>query len=190
MQPTDTPPPPRPHRRKFSDGLLDNALILDSLDIRPGQVIVDAGCGNGYMARLFADRVGPTGRVIALDIAEEFLGPLRAEARPVHLEVVKSDITWPTGLEESSVDVVYISTVVHVFSKERFRGFVTEAGRILKPGGLLGVLEMEKKPTSFGPPLSQRYSPPELRRAIPLTPVKTVSAAEYFYLQIFRNEVG
>lgn len=50
------------HQGKSSESLLDKAQILASLSITPGQVILDAGCGNGYMAKEFAEipiGVGP-----------------------------------------------------------------------------------------------------------------------------------
>ncbi|MEZ4549422.1 MAG: hypothetical protein R2874_02815 [Desulfobacterales bacterium] len=52
---------------KFTQGLLDNKRILDALAIHPGQLILDAGCGTGYMAKLFAAKTGLSGKVWAMD---------------------------------------------------------------------------------------------------------------------------
>jgi ubiquinone/menaquinone biosynthesis C-methylase UbiE len=41
-------------KRKFSEGLLDTRKIIDTLEIGLGQIILDAGCGNGYMAKKFS----------------------------------------------------------------------------------------------------------------------------------------
>ena len=72
---------PRPHVRKFSEDLLDNRLILETLGVRPGWAVLDAGCGNGYMSKVFARAVGPEGRVYALDKDRQFIRDLDAEAR-------------------------------------------------------------------------------------------------------------
>jgi tRNA A58 N-methylase Trm61 len=55
------------HRKKFTEGLLDHELILKALNIRPGQTILDAGCGNGYMSKLFSNEVTQCGIVYALE---------------------------------------------------------------------------------------------------------------------------
>ncbi|WP_394708059.1 hypothetical protein [uncultured Desulfosarcina sp.] len=48
--------------RKFTEGLLDIDLIINALEIKPGQTIIDAGCGNGYMTKIFSQTVSTTGR--------------------------------------------------------------------------------------------------------------------------------
>jgi hypothetical protein len=67
------------------------------------------------------------------------------------------------------------------------QGFLQEVKRLLKPGAMLAIVEIEKKKTPFGPPLELRYSPEELRETVPLVPVNTVKAGEHFYMQIFRK---
>ena len=42
------------HRGKSSESFLDKGVILRSLKITPGEMILDAGCGDGYMAKEFA----------------------------------------------------------------------------------------------------------------------------------------
>ena len=46
----------------------DCRLLLDALDVRPGQTICDMGCGNGFYTLELARRVGPEGLVYAVDI--------------------------------------------------------------------------------------------------------------------------
>jgi len=57
----------------------DCRLMLDALDVRPGQTICDMGCGNGFYTLELARRVGPKGLVYAVDIQPEMLRML-AEA--------------------------------------------------------------------------------------------------------------
>jgi len=54
------------HKGKSSESLLDVNTILQSLKIEPGQTILDAGCGNGYMAKAFARLLDGTGRRLCL----------------------------------------------------------------------------------------------------------------------------
>jgi ubiquinone/menaquinone biosynthesis C-methylase UbiE len=175
------------HRGKFTEDLLDNERILKALNIRAGQIIVDAGCGNGYMSKLFSKRVGPSGRVYALDPDTHSIKVLRDETQGTNIETIEGDITKPTLVKKSSVDLIYISAVIHAFSKDQMQGFLQEVKRLLKPGAMLAIVEIEKKKTPFGPPLELRYSPEELRETVPLVPVNTVKAGEHFYMQIFRK---
>jgi ubiquinone/menaquinone biosynthesis C-methylase UbiE len=57
--------------KKFSEGLLDDEIILKNLKITLGQTILDAGCGNGYMAKKFSVLVGNAGKIYALDPDKE-----------------------------------------------------------------------------------------------------------------------
>ncbi len=176
-----------PGRKKFTEGLLYKERILDALNIRAGQTVVDAGCGTGYMAEAFSGRVGESGTVYALDIDRSFVRDLKDRTGAANLRVLAADITRTTLIAASSIDLIYISMVVFIFSRSRLEGFIREAERLLKPNGILAVVEIEKKPTPFGPHLSARYSPEDLQKAIPLPPVATVPAGEHFYMQLFRN---
>jgi ubiquinone/menaquinone biosynthesis C-methylase UbiE len=175
------------HRGKSTESHVDKESILEALNLRPGQTVLDAGCGSGYMSRAFSERVTPAGKVFALDPDPESIEALRKETRGSNIDAMVGDITKPTPLEASSVDLVYISTVLHGFSREQMQGFLKEARRLLKPDAVLAVVEFDKKETPFGPPVSIRLSPEDLKQIVPLAPGNTIRAGEHFYLQRFRN---
>ncbi|HOO77979.1 MAG TPA: class I SAM-dependent methyltransferase [bacterium] len=174
------------HRGKSSESVLDKEKILDALPLGPGQTVLDAGCGNGYMAKEFLRRVGPAGRVYALDPDEAAIDRLRRETESDGLIALAADITAPTGLPGGAFDLVYLCTVVHGFSPEQFAGFAAEIDRLLAPGGFLAVVEIVKRESPFGPPLARRLSPEELQARLALAPEPVVELGKYFYLQIFR----
>jgi len=176
------------HRRRFTEGLLNNEVILKGLNIKAGQTILDAGCGNGYMSKLFSNEVSQSGKVYALDPDKHFIEILKNETQKTNIKAVEADVTRPTKLKQSSVDLIYISTVIHGFSKTQLQGFLREADRLLKPYGTLAIVEIEKKETPFGPPMELRFSPTELKEIVPLAPVNTIQAGEHFYMQIFHKK--
>jgi len=178
----------RSHRGQTTEGLLDIKLILKALNILPGQTILDAGCGNGYMSKLFSNEVTQSGKVYALDPDRQIIDVLKDEIKGTNIEAIEGDITGQTPLKESSIDHIFLSTVIHAFSQQQIRGFLNEAKRILKPDALLEIVEIEKKETPFGPPLELRFSPEELKEIVPLAAVKTARVGEHFYMQIFRNK--
>ena len=176
------------HRGKSSEGFLNKEIILKELNIIPGQTILDAGCGNGYMSKEFSRLVGQTGKVYALDPDKNAIEALKAETEFINIVPILGDITKPTEIAELSVDLIYLSTVLHGFSKGQIDGFLTEIQRLLKPLGILSIVEIKKEPTPFGPPLNIRFSPQELQELITLFPKKTVEVGQFFYMQIFEKQ--
>jgi ubiquinone/menaquinone biosynthesis C-methylase UbiE len=175
------------HRGKSSEGFLDKNIILRELNIFPGMIILDAGCGNGYMSKEFSKALNNTGKVYALDPDRETIEALRRETRGTNIEAMQGDITKTTPLDTSSIDLIYLSTVIHIFSEDQIQTFQKEARRLLKPHGTLAVVEIQKQSTPFGPPLNMRFSPEELKEAITLPPLTTVKVGQYFYMQLFEN---
>jgi ubiquinone/menaquinone biosynthesis C-methylase UbiE len=182
----------RSHRQnkmgKFTEGLLNEEAILGNLNISAGQRILDAGCGNGYMAKKFSKRVGDAGRIYALDTDRIAISNLLKETENTNIEPFVGDITKSTVLRTASIDLVYLSTVFHIFSKIQIEGFVKEVSRILKPHARLAVVNIKKIDAPFGPPLDMRSSPEELRQKVPLDPLILVDVSNYFYMQVFENK--
>jgi SAM-dependent methyltransferase len=54
--------------------------IIDATETSPGQRVLDVGCGNGGLALAIAERVGPEGEVVGLDLSAPMLGAARSRA--------------------------------------------------------------------------------------------------------------
>lgn len=175
------------HRGKSSESFLDKNEILANLTIIPGQIVLDAGCGNGYMAREFAKLTGKTGKVYALDPDTTSIEILKTQTEGTIIEPFVGDITKETRLAMSTIDLIYLSTVIHGFSQTQIEGFLKEAKRLLKPNGRLAIVEIKKEDTPFGPPLDMKFSPEELKRIIGLTPIGLIDIGQFFYMQIFKK---
>ena len=129
-----------------------------------------------------------TGRVYALDPDSDAIETLRKETRGSNIETIEADITKETPIEESSIDLIYLSTVFHGFSEDQIANFQKEVSRLLKPNAQLAIVEIKKENTPFGPPLDIRFSPEELKQTINLPPKSLVEVGQYFYMQIFDNK--
>ncbi|MEA2804688.1 MAG: hypothetical protein QOG78_423 [Rhodospirillaceae bacterium] len=75
--------------------------VFPALPVRPGDHVLDVGCGFGDTAIRLADRVGPTGQVVGVDCCDAFLDQARAETRSrglTNLSFVRADaeIALPT----------------------------------------------------------------------------------------------
>ena len=176
------------NKRKFSEGLLDEDTIFKILKINIGQTILDAGCGNGYMAKKFSKLTGKNGKIYALDPDKSMISILQKEVEGSNIIAFTGDITTQTVIKDDSVDLAYLSTVFHIFTKDQTAGFNKEINRILKTNSQLAIINVNKEITSFGPPVEMKSSPEELREKISLSPTKFVKLGEHFYMQIFKKK--
>ena len=173
------------HGGKSSENLLDKNIIIKALKIHPGQNILDAGCGNGYMSKEFAKLVGSAGKIYAIDAYEESIKQLKSETDYGNMAVMLGDITKKTEIEDSSIDLIYLSMVFHGFTSSQRVSFLNEVKRILKPGGILAIVEINKGDTPFGPPTDVRVSPEEMAEKVRLDKETLIKIGDYFYMQTF-----
>lgn len=134
--------------------------------------------------------VGDSGRVYAMDPDETGIALLREETKATNIVALIGDITTTTQLPASAINLIYLSTVFHIFSLEQIKGFEAEVKRLLVPRGRLAIVEIVKHATPFGPPLNMRLSPEDLTHALRLAPLSAVEVGEYFYMQLFENRSG
>ena len=116
----------------------DCRLLLEALQIQPGQTICDLGCGNGFYTLEIARRVGPEGTVYAVDIQPQMLRLLVTRARQEKLFNIKPILGTfiDPRLPKGEVDLVFCVDVYHEFSHpekmlKRIRESLSDGGQIV-----------------------------------------------------------
>ena len=169
---------------KSSFGLIDTAKFFQTLDLQKGITFLDLACGRGNYSMAAAEIIGPNGRVFALDLWEEGILSLRNEAAKKRIQNITSfvgDAGQNIPLENNSVDVCLMATVLHDFVDDTIQGEVMqEIARVVKSNGILAIVEFYKKEGPPGPPKPVRLSPQEVDKI----------ASEYGFKQIQLTEIG
>jgi ubiquinone/menaquinone biosynthesis C-methylase UbiE len=128
--------------------------ILHSVGLQPGWHVLDAGCGGGSFLPLIAAEVGPTGQITALDLAPENITAVEArlssQALPCPVAAqVGSLLALP--FPEHHFDAVWCANVAQYLSDAELETAIRECRRVVRPGGLVAVKEVDLTIENFAP---------------------------------------
>jgi SAM-dependent methyltransferase len=145
-----------PDRAVESFAGVGNPFLLRALE--PGERVLDVGSGGGLDAFIAARLVGPTGRVVGVDMTAEMLKRSRETADALGFANVefREGLAEALPVEDGWADVVTSNGVVNLCADKH--AVFTEIHRVLRPGGWL----------QFADIANGRPVPPEARRDIDL----------------------
>jgi SAM-dependent methyltransferase len=111
--------------------------IAEIAGVRPGQRVLDLGCGRGGSLSHLLERAGPQGHVVALDRDETALRLVEDrhanDLTSGRLEVIRGDLARPLPFPDKSFDAVTCQNVLECLRDRR--GLIDEIWRVLRPDG-------------------------------------------------------
>jgi len=155
-----------------------NPQAIASLKV--GETVLDLGSGAGFDSFLAARQVGPTGRVIGVDLTPEMILKARTNAGKAGFQNVEFRLGEIEHLPvaDDSIDVIISNCVINL-SPDKARVFA-EAWRVLKPGGRLAISDV----------VAQAELPEDFRRDLQLVSCCVGGAEAIPHLQQFLQQAG
>ncbi|MGB9836552.1 MAG: class I SAM-dependent methyltransferase [Candidatus Saccharicenans sp.] len=120
------------HRTVEPDQKLNR--ILERLELRAGQIVLDAGCGTGRLIPFILDKIGPEGKLVAVDLSARMLDIARNKYRQHNVIFYQADVS-ELEVEKLFDRIICLCLFPHLPDKERslraFRKYLKPAGRLV-----------------------------------------------------------
>lgn len=139
--------------RLATDRYEDREAVLEWLAVRPGDRVLDLGCGIGWFTISIAQQVGPGGTVHALEIRESLLRMLhlRMKRQPGLTRTIRARMSTAdsTGLPDSTVDVALFAHLGFLLRDPldpEAQRLLADVHRVVRPGGRLVAVQWIEGP--------------------------------------------
>ena len=167
-----------------------SAYILTELDLKPGEVAVDVGAGDGWWTERMAKAVGPTGTVHAAEVSGKMVDRLKktcASTPQIKPYLCKTD---STGLAANSCDVAFFSQSYHHLTKGTHVDYLKHLRSVVKPTGRVVIIEKYTEngmaSGNHGTPLSRMVLQAEQAGWVPLR--VELMTGTYHYIAILAQK--
>lgn len=172
---------------------VDPAAVVRKLELPPGSVVVDFGCGAGYFTFEAAKAVGAEGKVYALDILPAALEAVASRAKALGLSNIEGkranlEKLGGSGLPLESVDWVILKDML--FQNQNKEVILLEILRILKKEGKVFLMEWVPANVPMGPDEGMRISEEDTRallEKVGLHPENNIPAGDFHYALLARK---
>lgn len=167
--------------------VFDPQALIRQIGFPLGSIIADFGAGNGTVAKEVARSVGSMGRVYAIDVQKSLLDRFAAELKALgisNIETIWADIELPEGtkLRPAAVDAVLIMNILFQLPDRAVA--LQEASRILRPHGMLIVVDWKDSFGGVGPRAQDIVRQVEVERILSekgFTKAKDLDAGMYHW---------
>jgi ubiquinone/menaquinone biosynthesis C-methylase UbiE len=163
--------------------LIDAEKAFAMIDVKPDSHFLDLACGLGHYSIEVSTKIGEKGVVYAVDLWQEGIDALKREIGKRGIENIKpivADMRNRLPIEERSIDSCLLATILHDLSKSDQESTLQEIVRLMKPDGMLTIIEFKKIDKGPGPPLKIRMEEEEIEALV----------TQYGFARVAGSEVG
>lgn len=147
---------------------IDPGTVVGHVGLSTGNIVADLGCGAGFFSVAAAREVGNSGVVYALDVQDSKLAATQSAAKHYNLNniiTIKADLDKPVlDVPEGYCDIVIMASILHQMDSRD--NLFKNVYRLLKTGGKVLAVEWKQMQTPFGPDMSRRLSPENLKKEL------------------------
>lgn len=157
-------------------------VAIKALNLKPGDIVADVGCGTGYFSSRLSKVVGPTGRVYGVEIQREMLAQFAVNMKKAGLQ----NVTGVLGSIEDPklpepVDLVVMVDVYHECSHPA--EMMASICRELKPGGRVAFVEYRGEDSSVPIKPLHKMTATQVKKEMSALPLKHLAAIRTLPLQ-------
>jgi demethylmenaquinone methyltransferase/2-methoxy-6-polyprenyl-1,4-benzoquinol methylase len=174
------------------------SLILDLIGLAEGDSVLDVGTGTGILVPYLMERIGPSGSIVAVDIAEEMLAVAKSKNQQQNVTFIHGDVLDTPHAKERYDHVICFSVFPHFRDK---RSAVNILSRYLKAGGRLTICHSQGREAinnlhrSSHPAVAEDYLPEmdavkELSISARLEPYISVDSNSMYLVSVRKPVAG
>ncbi len=115
--------------------------LVERLELKAGDRVLDVGCGTGRLAAFIAERVTPSGTVVGIDPLAERIALARQRSGEIRFAVGSAEDL--SGFPDASFDAACLNAVLHWIGDKPKA--LAEIRRVLRPGGRIGCTSSPKE---------------------------------------------
>lgn len=116
--------------------------VLRIAQLRPGQAVLDVGCGTGLLTQMAARGVAPSGTAVGIDASPEMIATAQRKASRVPNAAFQLSPIQQLPFEDNRFDVALSSFMMHHLPPSEGQKGLIEVARVLKPGGHLVIVDL------------------------------------------------
>jgi ubiquinone/menaquinone biosynthesis C-methylase UbiE len=179
--------PPLPAR------FINPVEIINQMDVSPGSVVADFGCGSGYFSIPLAETVGEEGIIHSLDILPQALEEVQSKAKSrglTNVIIKRANLESENGSGFGNEELDWVIIKDMLFQNKNKESILKEAYRVLKPGGKAFVMEWNERNFSVGPSREVRIPSSEILEIVgkqKFVVEKKIDAGDFHYAFVIKK---